>query len=175
MKVAPIRQGAVTEEITVYGTVVPAAGAVQTVSVPFESRVRRILVSESNEFSQGDLLLEIEPSAEAKLQTDLARNEFESAQKAFDFLQQRFDLKLATNDQLLQGKQALEQAREKVESLRRRELDGTRAVHAGVHGLISKISAQEGAIVPAGSSMIEMVAQIVSKCGWGLSRKTSTR
>jgi len=159
VKVAPIRQGAVTEEITVYGTVVPAAGAVQTVSVPFESRVRRILVSESQRVSQGDLLLEIEPSADAKLQTDLARNEFESAQKAFDFLQQRFDLKLATNDQLLQGKQALEQAREKLESLRRRELDGTRAVHAGVQGLISKISAQEGAIVPAGSSMIEMVAQ----------------
>ena len=159
VKVAPIRQGAVTEEITVYGTVVPAAGAVQTVSVPFESRVRRILVSESQRVSQGDLLLEIEPSADAMLQADLARNEFESTQKALDFLQQRFDLKLATNDQLLQGKQALEQAGEKLESLRRRGLEAIRTVHADVRGLVSKVSAQEGAIVPAGTSMVELVAQ----------------
>jgi membrane fusion protein (multidrug efflux system) len=92
VKVTPIRQGTVTEEITVYGTVVPAAGAVQTVSVPFESRVRRVLVTEAQRISQGDALLEIEPSAEAKLQADLARRDFESAQKAFDFMQQRFDL-----------------------------------------------------------------------------------
>ena len=159
VKVTPIRQGTVTEEITVYGTVVPAAGAVQTVSVPFESRVRRVLVTEAQRISQGDALLEIEPSAEAKLQADLARRDFESAQKAFDFMQQRFDLKLAANDQLLQAKQALEQAREKLESLRRRGLEAIRTVHADVRGLVSKVSAQEGAIVPAGTSMVELVAQ----------------
>ena len=103
--------------------------------------------------------LDIEPSPDAKLQVDLARNEFESAQKAFEFMQQRFDLKLATNDQLLQRKQALEQAREKLESMGRRALDGTRAIHAGVEKLISKVGVQEGAIVPAGNTMIEMVAE----------------
>lgn len=157
--VAPIREGAITENITAYGTVVPAAGAVQMVAVPFESRVRRMLVSEAQQVSQGEPLMEIEPSAEAKLQADLARNEFASAQKALEFLQQRFDLKLATNDQLLQGKQALEQAREKLESLRRRGLDSIHTIYAATEGLISKISVQEGAIVPAGNAMIEMVAQ----------------
>jgi len=87
VKVVAIRQGAVTEEVTVYGTVVPAAGAVQTVSVPFESRVRRILVSEIQRVPRAIFCLESKPSADAKLQTDLARNEFASAQKALDFLQ----------------------------------------------------------------------------------------
>ena len=83
VKVAPIRQGAVTEEITVYGTVVPAAGAVQTVSVPFESRVRRILVSESQRVSQGDLLLEIEPSADDQAFKPISpATNIESAQKS---------------------------------------------------------------------------------------------
>ena len=73
-------------------------------------------------------------------------------------MQQRFELKLATNDQLLQGKQALEQAREARKPAPARA-DGSRAIHAGGTVLISKIAVQEGAIVAAGNSMIELVAQ----------------
>ncbi len=159
VKVAPIQKGTIAEEITVYGTIVPAAGAVQTVSVPFESRVRRILVTEAQRVSRGDALLEIEPSPDTRLQAEEARNDYEAAKKALDYVRQRFALKLATNDQLLQADQALEQAQAKLESMRRRGVDGVRTIHADVAGLISKISAQEGAIVPAGNSMVEMVAQ----------------
>jgi membrane fusion protein (multidrug efflux system) len=159
VKVTPINQGTVTEEITVYGTIVPAAGAVQTVSVPFESRVRRILVTEAQKVSGGDALLEIEPSPDAKLQAEQARNDYDSAKKALAYVQQRFDLKLGTNDQLLQAEQALEQSQAKLESLRRRGINGIRSIRADAAGLISKVSTQEGAIVPAGNSMIEMIAQ----------------
>src|SRR5690349_22770459 len=68
VEVSPIKKGAVADEITVYGTIVPAAGAARTVSVPFESHVRRILVTEGQRLSQGDSLLEIEPSADTSLQ-----------------------------------------------------------------------------------------------------------
>ena len=159
VKVMPISKGTVAEEISVYGTIVPAAGAVQTVSVPFESRVRRILVTEGQQVSRGEALLEIEPSPDAKLQAEQARNEYEATTKALDYMQQRFALKLATNDQLLQAKQGLEQAQAKLESLRRRGVNGIRTIHADVAGLISKVSAQEGAIVPAGNSLVEIVAQ----------------
>lgn len=159
VKVTPINKGTIAEEITVYGAIVPAAGAVQTVSVPFESRIRRILVTESQKVSQGDALLEIEPSADAKLQAEQARNDYEAAKKALHYMQQRFDLKLATNDQLLQAKQVLEQAQTKLESLKRRGIDGVRTLHADVAGLISKVSVQEGAIVAAGNPLVDMVAQ----------------
>ena len=49
VKVVPVKKGTLAEEITVYGTIVPAAGAVQTITVPFESRVRRILVTEGQQ------------------------------------------------------------------------------------------------------------------------------
>jgi membrane fusion protein (multidrug efflux system) len=159
IKVAPVKNGTVAEEITVYGTIIPAAGAVQTISVPFESRVRRIHVTEAQRVSQGDAVLEIEPSADTSLQTQQARNDYESAKKALDYTQQRFDLKLATNDQLLQAKQTLEQAQAKLESMRRRGSEEPRTIRADVAGLISKVAVQEGTIVPAGASMVEMVAQ----------------
>ncbi|MGE5304825.1 MAG: efflux RND transporter periplasmic adaptor subunit [Alphaproteobacteria bacterium] len=159
VEVAPVSNGIVAQEITVYGTIVPAAGAVQTVSVPFESRVRRILVTEAQQVSQGDALMEIEPSPDAKLQAEQAQNDYETAKTALGYMQQRFDLKLATNDQLLQARQVLEQAQAKLESLRRRGVDGLRTVRAVVAGLVSKVSVQEGAIVPAGNAVAEMVAQ----------------
>ena len=159
VKIAPINKGTIVKEITVYGTIVPAAGAVQTTTVSFESRVRRILVTEGQQVSRGDPLLDIEPSPETNLQVEQARNEYEAAQKAFQFMQQRFDLKLATNDQLLQTKQALEQAQTKLESMRRRGSASPRTIHAEVASLITKVGVQEGAIVPAGNTMIEMVAE----------------
>ena len=159
VKVAPIKNGALAEEIAIYGTVVPAAGAVQIFSVPFESRIRRIFVTEAQQVSAGDTVLEIEPSPDTALQTEQARNEYESAKKALEYMQQRFDLKLATNDQVLQTKQALEQAQAKLESLRRRGSEGPRTIRADVAGVVAKVSAQEGAIIAAGAPMIEMVAQ----------------
>jgi membrane fusion protein (multidrug efflux system) len=159
VKVDRIEEGTLAEEVTVYGTIVPAAGAVQTITVPYESRVQRILVAEGQQVSRGDPLLEIAPSPETSLQTQQARNDYEAAQKALQYMQQRFDLKLATNDQLLQAKQALDQAQTKLENMRRRGSESPQAIHTDATNLVSKISVQTGAIVPAGNAMIEMVAQ----------------
>lgn len=159
VRVSPIKKGALAEEITVYGTIVPAAGAARTVSVPFESRVRRIFVTEGQRVSQKDPLLELEPSPETSLQIQQARNDYESATKAADYMRQRFELKLATNDQLLQATQALDQAQAKLESLRRRGSEAPQTIHADTASLIAKIGVQEGAIVPAGTSLAELVAQ----------------
>jgi len=159
VKVSPVKKGAVADEITVYGTIVPAAGAARTVSVPFESRVRRILVTEGQRVSQGDPLLEIEPSADTSLQIQQARNDYESAKKAAEYMRQRFELQLATNDQVLQATQALEQAQAKLESMRRRGSEVLQTIRANAASLISKVAVPEGAIVPAGNSLLELVAQ----------------
>jgi membrane fusion protein, multidrug efflux system len=159
VKVDSIKRGILAAEITVYGVIVPAAGAVQTITVPYESRVRRILVAEGQQVARGNALLEIEPSAETQLQTQQARNEYESAQKALQYMQQRLDLQLATNDQLLTAQQAVEQARAKLESMRTRGSENPHVIHADAGSLISKVSIQAGAIVPAGNPMIEVVVQ----------------
>ena len=159
VQVDRIAQGTLAKEISVYGTIVSAAGAVQTITVPYESRVQRILVAEGQQVSRGDPLLEIAPSPETSLQTRQARNDYEMAQQALQFMQQRFDLKLATNDQLLQAKQALEQAQAKMENARGRGSETEQEIHADAASLVSKVAVQRGAIVPAGNAMIEMIAQ----------------
>jgi RND family efflux transporter MFP subunit len=159
VQVDSIKRGVLTEEITVYGVIVPAAGAVRTIAVPYESRVRRVLVAEGQQVAPGEPLLEIEPSAETELQTQQARSEYESAQKALHYMQQRLELQLATNDQVLTAKQAVEQTRAKLDSLRARGSESPHLIRADAGSLISKVSIQPGAIVPPGNSMIEVVTQ----------------
>jgi len=74
VQVVPIREGTITENITTYGTVIPAPGAVQTLSLPFESRVRRIFVSNGQRVSIRKILLEVDPSPDTRLQVEEARS-----------------------------------------------------------------------------------------------------
>ncbi|MBI4644977.1 MAG: hypothetical protein HY743_14880 [Deltaproteobacteria bacterium] len=67
VQTAPIRQGALTEQIIAYGSVIPAPGALQTVSVPFESQVMQIMVSNGQKVAKGNDLLEIKPSPDTAL------------------------------------------------------------------------------------------------------------
>jgi membrane fusion protein, multidrug efflux system len=159
VKTALIKKGTITEDITVYGTVIPAPGAVQTISLPFESKVRRIFVSNGQRVSQGENLLEIEPSPDTSLKLEQAQSAYESAKEDLKHMQQRFNLKLATNDQLQQAKQAFQQAKLNLQSLKKQGIDGQTKIRADISGLIEKISVQEKSIVPAGSPFIEIVAQ----------------
>jgi acyl carrier protein len=111
--------------------------------MPFESRVRRILVTEEQRVSAGDPLLEIEPSADTRLQIEQAQNDYQAAKKAAEYMRQRFELKLATNDQLLQATQALDQAQAKLERLLKEGDDKTgksRKYHKIMNWLTARIS-----------------------------------
>jgi RND family efflux transporter MFP subunit len=159
VKTVPIRKGTIIENITVYGVTIPAPGALQTVSVPFESRVRNVMVSNGQKVSAGDDLLRIEPSPDTYLQFEQARNTLETARQNHQHFQRLFDLKLATNDQLLNAKQTFVQARLNLESMKKRGINGLRRIRADDAGLISKVLVQEGAIAPAGSPIVEIVIQ----------------
>ncbi|MGB8991546.1 MAG: efflux RND transporter periplasmic adaptor subunit [Desulfobaccales bacterium] len=159
VQTAPIRQGALTEQIIAYGSVIPAPGALQTVSVPFESQVIQIMVSNGQKVSKGNDLLEIKPSPDTALQLEQAVQALDLARQSLQFVERKFELKLATNDQVLQAKQALQQAQLRLESMKKRGVGAPRIIHADAGGLIKKVFAQEGAIVPAGNPLLEIVAQ----------------
>ena len=159
VKTTPIREGTIKEHIQVYGKIVPAPGATQTVSVPFESRVFRIMVSSGQEVMKGGKLLEIEPSPDTHLKFEQANNAYESAKQDLEHRRQLFNLKLATNKQVLDARQALNLARSDLESLKKRGVDGKRDIRADTEGLIRKVFIQEGAIVPAGSPLVEIISQ----------------
>ena len=159
VRVASVKEGVITEEIVAYGTVIPAPGAVRAISVPFESQVRHVFVSSGQRVADGEKLMEIDPSPDTQLQLDEARATLTAAEENLQYVRQRFTLKLATNDQLLQAQQTSQAARLRLDSLERRGVGNNRALLTDAAGLISKVSVQEGAIVAAGSALLEVVAQ----------------
>ncbi len=159
VRTVPIKKTTIAESITVYGTVVPAPGALQAVSVSFESRIRRILVSKGQRVSKGEILLEIEPSQDAHLQIEEARNAADSLKRTLKHVQERFDLNLATNEELLQAKQAFKEAQLRLESLERKGVGQKQQIQATAQGVVNRVSVQEGSIVLAGSAFLEIVPQ----------------
>ena len=159
VKTVPLRQGAVNEQLVVYGEVIPAPGALRTVSVPYESQILAIEVNDGQKVSKGEPLLRIQPSPDTRLQLEQARNTFELQEQSYQEVHRRYDLKLATNEQLLQARQTMEQAKLRLESLTRRGIGGKSQIPAAVSGLVKKVYVQEGAIVPAGNPLIDIVAQ----------------
>ncbi len=155
----PIRQADIAEHTTVYGDVVPAPGAIQVVSVPYESMINRIMVSERQKVSRGDPLLELKPSPSTRLELEQARNANGTAIQQLAKVKELFALKLATNSQMLNAQEAARQASARLESFKKRGVDGKRIISSNATGLINKVSVQEGAIVPAGNPLIEIIAQ----------------
>jgi membrane fusion protein, multidrug efflux system len=159
VRVAPLRIAGLSKDITVYGDVVPAPGAIQVVSVPYEIRVRRLMVSERQKISAGDDLLEMEPSPNSLLELEQAQNARDIARQKLGHVRELFALKLATNAQILEAQEAARQAAVRLESLKRRGVDGKRIIRSEEAGLVGKVHIQEGAIVPAGNPLVEIIAQ----------------
>lgn len=159
VRTVPLKEGTISEDLTVYGSVIPAAGALSTVSIPFECQVVRVLVSEGQRVSKEEVLFEIRPSPDTMLHLRQAENAYELAQQSYRQVERRHELKLATNEQLLSARQILDQARRSLESMKDRGIGDQRKIDARVGGLVRRIYVQEGSIVPADNPILEMVAQ----------------
>ena len=169
VQVVPIKQGAVDITTTAYGTVEAAVGDTETFSVPFESRVKRVLVVGGQEVKQDEPLIEVEPSPDAMLQLDQARQQRDAAKNQLDLAKQRLELKLATRQDALAAQQTFEAADLNVHSLQSRGIDGTKTLRAGDQGVVGRVDVQQGQIVPAGTAMLETIGQnqIVVRLGVG--------
>jgi RND family efflux transporter MFP subunit len=159
IRVVSVKKGTLTSVVVLYGNIIPAPGAIQTISVQYECRVHHIMVSDAQKISSGDPLIEVGPSPDTFLKVNQARNEFRTSKQTLSHTQDLFDLKLATNNQLLQAKETFEQARLALESLEKRSAAENEILKAGLNGLVVKVHVQEGAIVAPGSPLLDIVAK----------------
>jgi membrane fusion protein (multidrug efflux system) len=157
VKTLPIKKETIIERIITYGITIPAPGALQTVSVPYESRIMKVMVTDGQEISKGSVLMIIEPSPDTRLQLEQAENRYESTRLSLEHFERLLSLKLATNDQIVQEKQAYRQAKLNLESLKKRGIKDKSTIKSGVSGLVTKIHVQEGEIVPTGGTLAEIV------------------
>ena len=158
VQTAPLHMDQITQTITAYGTVTADSGSIAIFSVPFECMVKRVLVTGGQQVDNNAALLEIEPSADAKLQLVEASNAVDAANKDLKDAQQRFDLKLATNQDLLAAQQNQQAAQVKLAGLQQRgAVDEQGRIMAKAAGLVSKVDVQNGQVVPAGGSLVQMI------------------
>jgi len=145
--------------LTAYGTVVAAPGEATTFSVPFESRVRKVLVTGGQVLESDTPLLEIEPSPVTRLQLDEAHSERDSATQQLTLLEQRVKLKLATRQDLLQAQLRAHDADLRLRSMEQQGVGAPLTLRSASTGLVSRIEVQTGQIVPAGAVLVETIGE----------------
>jgi RND family efflux transporter MFP subunit len=154
VQAAPIRHGRIERKITAYGVVAAQTSDIAVLSVPFESRVKKILVVSGQRLDADTPTIEIEPSPDTQLQMLEASVAVESATKDLDQTRSRFGSRLATNQDLLQSEQNLKLAELKYDSMKKAGADGPLTLKAS--GLVIKTDVQEGQVVPAGTPLVEV-------------------
>lgn len=145
---------AIAQTIEVFGVVAAAPSGEQVLAAPYDLLVRKINVSAGSTVAAGDVLLEVEPSPDAKLAADSARSLSALATKALAAVQERYDLKLANRQELLTARQAAEDAKLKADSFTARGLGGDGRITAAAAGVVSKLDLLAGALAPTGTALV---------------------
>jgi len=156
VKVVKARNGVIEQTVPAFGTVVASPEDVQTISVPFECRVRRVLAVAGQAVEAENRLIDVDPSPDALLALADARTTRQAAERDLAQVQQRLEMKLATRGELSVAQQALQMAQSKLENLEKRGIE-PRQISASLSALVSKVDVQEGQIVPAGGTLMEVV------------------
>lgn len=156
VKVVPVQKGMLEGQISAFGSIVPAPGAAQTISVAYECRVASIVVSEGQVVASGTPLLTVTDSPDALLALEQARIDEKAAETQFQQTSLRHELKLADNGQLAQAEQAFHSAQARLKSLDARHMSGVQALLAKASGVVTRIPVQVGAVLPPGASLVEL-------------------
>ncbi len=159
VQIAKLERKTITEKVIVYGSVVAQPGKTHSVSIAFETRVRHILVAPGQFVQENDPLIEIELSPGAQVQFQQAKNAAEAARKELKQTQERFNLKLATNQDLSAAEKTARDAEAQLTALQRAGAGGDNRIHSDISGVIAKVDAQDGQIVPPGGPLVEIVAE----------------
>jgi RND family efflux transporter MFP subunit len=143
----------IAQTIEVFGSVGASPVGDHVIAAPYDCVVRKVNVSIGATVAAGDVLLEVDPSPDAKLAADSAHSARKLADGALAAVQQRYDLKLATSQDLLAAKQAADDARLKSESFAARGLDGDGRVVAPAAGVVTKLELSTGVLVSTGTAL----------------------
>jgi RND family efflux transporter MFP subunit len=154
IETAALADQPIAQTIEVFGTVTAAPSGDRVTALPYDGVVRIIHVGVGSRVAAGDVLLEVDPSPDAKLLADSAHSVLALATKALAATQERYDLKLATSPELLAAQQTAEDARLKADSLTARGLGGDGRITATEAGVVSKLDLFAGALAPAGTALV---------------------
>jgi membrane fusion protein, multidrug efflux system len=157
VQLAAVENKAITEAVSTFGTVVPQAGKIVSINVPFETVVRHVMVTRGQLLQAGDLLIQISASPAAQLQFRQAQSAKELAQAELDQAEKQFGLKLATNKDLSEAQKAARDAQLTLECLQQQGVNAITELRAKSPCYADKVNVQDGQLVAAGTSLLDLI------------------
>ena len=158
VRVAPVVRGRVVQSIDVYGSVVPRPGALIVVSPRSEVVIRKMSVKAGQLVSKGDALAEVEPSPATAAQLALARADVQYTAQLLQAARDRQAANLATRQEVLQAEAAQREAELKLQQAEALLPDPSGIVRANSGGRVSAVHVEAGAVVPAGTAIVDLLA-----------------
>lgn len=159
VEIAKLKRQVIAQTLDAFGVVAAAPSGDQVIVAAFDCLISKILVVPGMRVAAGDVLLEITPTPDAKLQLDAARSALTLAQNTLTATQERFDLKLANRTELLTAEQAALDARQKIASFEHRGLGTDGKIVAPTAGMVGKLELSTGALAPAGTALVTVTTE----------------
>ena len=144
IKTQPLAYKAMTQTLTVYGSVTPLTTHITPLSVPFASQVTRIHVSIGQRLAAQQPLLTLQPSEEVMLAGQQARQELAAAVQEVQLVTQRLNLKLATQHELVAAQTRKAQATALVADFTQRAALQPHTLTAASAGIVTALHVQQG-------------------------------
>ncbi|WP_394752758.1 efflux RND transporter periplasmic adaptor subunit [Crenothrix sp.] len=154
-----LRYADMSATLTVYGSVVPLSNTLQTLTVPYASRIDNVYVTNGQTVKMGDPLLSLQPSEDALLVVKQAQQDLAAVKQEHQLLLERVQLKLATQHDVVISQLRVDQSKALIQDLTARGSMKAHTFKATQAGVISLVTAQEGQRIPAGSPLLQWVAQ----------------
>ena len=159
VRVVPIKMGPISKRLVAFGRVVASPGRAKVLSIPYESLIGAFFVLQGQEVAKGTRLLEVGPTPGTLLKFEMARNNYRTARLLLIKAKRQARLRLITNRELIQAEQAFRNAGLVLNRLRDIGASQRATICSKFHGIVSRIFVSPGSIVPAGSPVMEIVAQ----------------
>jgi RND family efflux transporter MFP subunit len=159
VQLGAIEKKPIMEAVSAFGTVVPVAGKMVSLNLPFESVVRHVLMTRGQSFQAGDLLIQINASPAVQLQFRQAQLTKDLTQRALAEVEKQFGLKLATNKDLNEAQKAARDAELAFESLQQQGVNTITELRATSAGYVDKVNIQDGQIVAAGTALVDLIGK----------------
>lgn len=157
VRTEPVGRIAMQTTLGAYGTVNFSPELLRTVDTAAEIRVEKILVAAGESLRAGQVLLIVQPTANASLELQRAGNDLKFTEQVLRRTQGLRQQQLATNLELAVARQANDNARVTLSSISARMGDTrTGEIRADRDGFVASVDVQRGAIVPAGMSLLHL-------------------
>ena len=160
VRTAPIRFGSIARTISAYGVVQSQQSDISFISVPLESRIKRLLVSQGERVTANQKLFELELSPAQQIAITEAQINAKTASEQLAIVRQKKSEKLATNQELAQAEQTAQVAQAKYNQLVAQKQETLAAHIADFAGVVVKLDVQPDQTVPAGAAIVEIVSQM---------------